>query len=190
MKYASSSGNDAKMSFLNLRDWLKYPLVMLPFTLAVSAAAQQPTQSQVSAIKQNCRGDYQSYCSGVPTGGSAALQCLRQNLNSLSPACGAAVSAASGGGAAAGTAPPAGVGSLGAGSSGTGPQAHPPMSEPPAATPREEAALMRRACGGDFGAYCQGVSLGGGRALRCLAENQERLSPSCSRALSELRAAR
>ena len=37
---------------------------------------------------------------------------------------------------------------------------------------REQAALVRRSCGGDFHAYCQGVRPGGGRALACLSENQ------------------
>ena len=41
--------------------------------------AQQPTQAQQNAIRQNCRSDYQSYCSAVPTGGQASLQCLQQH---------------------------------------------------------------------------------------------------------------
>jgi hypothetical protein len=51
-------------------------------------------------------------------------------------------------------------------------------------------ALMRRSCGGDFRAYCQGVRPGGGRGLACLAENQSRLSPSCRDALAEARGGR
>lgn len=58
---------------------------------ADQAAAQQPCQDQIAAIKSNCSSDYLSYCSSVPLGGSQALQCLKSNLAKLSsglPACG------------------------------------------------------------------------------------------------------
>src|ERR1700756_5670792 len=57
------------------------------------AAAQQPSQDQIAAIKSNCRSDYMSYCSSVPRGGSQALQCLKGNLAKLSSACQQAVKA-------------------------------------------------------------------------------------------------
>jgi hypothetical protein len=137
------------------------------------ALAQQPSQAQASAIKQSCRSDYQANCSSVPAGGRASLQCLQQHLSDLSPACQSAVNAASSGESAH---PPA--------------AASPPAEVPPAMSPRQQAALMRRSCGPDFHAYCQGVPLGGGRGLACLAANQSRLSPSCSSALAEARASR
>ena len=146
-----------------------------------TAAAQQPSQAQIGAVKQSCRTDYQSFCSGVPTGGSAALQCLQGHIASLSPPCQNAVSAVAGGGSArpraqASQSPPA---------YGAAP------SPPPAPMPmREEAALMRRSCGGDYRAFCQGVRPGEGRALACLSENQARLSPTCKAALAEARGAR
>jgi len=149
--------------------------------LAVPAAAQQPSQAQANAIRQNCRSDYQAHCSSVPTGGSAALQCLQQNLASLSPACGSAVSAATGGTHAQGGASQAPAAAS---------QSHPPMNAAPAAPPREEAAMLRRACGGDFRAYCRGVPMGGGRAIGCLEENGSRLSPSCRGALANMHAGR
>ena len=73
------------------------------------AAAQQPTSAQASAIRQSCRGDFQQFCAGVPTGGQAALSCLRQNAPRASPACQSALRAASDGAAPAATAgaPPA-----------------------------------------------------------------------------------
>jgi hypothetical protein len=132
-----------------------------------SAGAQQPTQAQANAIRQACRGDYQAHCASVPTGGSAALQCLRDNMTSLSPACQSAVGATERGTAApppAGAAPPAQTGA--------------PM------TPRQQVMMMRRACGGDFSRYCPGVALGGGRALACLADHRESLSPPCQEALA------
>jgi hypothetical protein len=146
-------------------------LICVAFTGA--AGAQQPSQAQADAIRQSCRGDYQAHCAGVPTGGSAALQCLQRNLASLSSPCRTAVSATEGGSAPSAASPgrPA-------------PAAAPPM------TPREEAALMRRSCGGDFRALCRGVALGGGRAMACLADHQESLSPPCREAMAAARGAR
>jgi Cysteine rich repeat len=74
-------------------------LVMLVFafsTAAGSSFAQQPTQAQVNAIRQACRSDYQTYCANVPTGGSAALGCLKENAQSLSAPCQQAVGAVGG----------------------------------------------------------------------------------------------
>lgn len=135
-------------------------------------AAQQPTQAQADAIRQSCRADYQAHCSSVPTGGSAALQCLRTNLASLSPGCQSAVSAAGGG------------------SAGTSPASPPASSPPPGASPttkREQAMMMRQACGADFRTWCRGVALGGGRALTCLADHRESLSQPCRDALAHTR---
>jgi hypothetical protein len=150
----------------------KFLIAVLLSAVCGTAAAQQPSEAQVGAIRQSCRTDYQSYCSGVPTGGRAALQCLQGHMASLSPQCQSAVGAVVGGGSAG---PPA--------------QASQPAPHGATAAPampmREQAALMRRSCGGDFRAYCQGVRPGGGRALACLAENQSRLSPSCRGALAE-----
>ena len=74
------------------------------------AAAQQPSQDQIAAIKSSCRSDYMSYCSSVSRGGSQALQCLKGNLAKLSSACQQAVKAATATAAASATtqaAPPA-----------------------------------------------------------------------------------
>jgi hypothetical protein len=144
-------------------------------SVAGTSMAQQPSQAQTNAIRQSCRSDYQSYCASVPTGGRASLQCLQEHLTDLSPPCQSAVGAVSGGGSAR---PPAGASQAA------------PSGAPPAMSMREEAALMRRSCGGDFRAYCQGVSLGGGRGMACLAENQSRLSPRCKGALAEARGTR
>lgn len=146
---------------------------------AADVVAQQPTQAQTNAIRQSCRSDYQVHCATVPTGGSAALQCLQQNLSSLSAACQTAVGAVGGGipapTASAPAAPVPAQGSM------------PPSPPPRPMTLRQEAALMRNACGGDFRTYCSGVRLGGGRAAQCLADHRESLSPSCQNALSAAR---
>src|SRR5262245_48729066 len=57
------------------------------------ALAQKPSQAQINAMRQSCRSDYMAHCSTVPTGGAPALNCLKQNLSNLSPACQTAVKA-------------------------------------------------------------------------------------------------
>ncbi len=136
--------------------------------LAGQAWAQQPSQSQIAAIRQSCRSDYQSYCASVPTGGPQALSCLQEHAASLSPACGKAVAAT--GGAA---------------------KATPSIRENAApANPRAAAAELRAQCGMDFRTHCRGVRPGGGRALACLKDHQESLSPGCKDALAAMRPAR
>jgi hypothetical protein len=144
--------------------------------IAHLAAAQTPGSAQANAIRQSCRADYQAYCASVPTGGSAALQCLQQNAARLSPSCQQAVGAA---GAAAHAAPT--------------PAPQPPPASGRAAAPaplppREKAAMMRQACGMDYRTWCRGVRPGGGEALACLQSHGQSLSPGCQRALTSLRA--
>ncbi len=139
--------------------------------------AQQPSSAQQNAIRQNCRSDYQSYCSSVPTGGQASLQCLQQHAAELSPACGQAVGALGGGSPSPASPAPAPS------------QAARPPAAPPA-NPRAEMALMRNACGMDYRRFCRGVRLGGGRAVGCLADHQESLSDGCRAALMAMREGR
>jgi cysteine rich repeat protein len=46
--------------------------------------------------------------------------------------------------------------------------------------------MMRQACGADFRRWCQGIALGGGRALACLADHRESLSEPCRDALAHV----
>lgn len=142
-----------------------------------AALAQQPTQAQTNAIKQSCRSDFQAQCSGVPTGGQAALSCLQSHMGQLSPGCQSAVGALAGGGA-----------SSGAPAASAQPMKPPATQAPQQGAPREGAQALRAACGQDFRAYCRGVPLGGGRAMECLKENGPRLSPSCRGALGQMSA--
>jgi hypothetical protein len=159
-------------------------VVAFATTLAAAsgASAQQPSQQQINTIKQSCRSDYMNVCASVPTGGRAALQCLQQHQSDVSAPCQSALAAIGG----VATSP---TGSTQR--SEAVPQSVPPHSVPPqSAAPlsiRQQAALMRRACGEDFRAYCRGVGLGGGHAIACLSENQARLSPGCRSALAEAR---
>lgn len=147
--------------------------------VANHAIAQQPSQAQANAIRQSCRSDYQAHCASVPPGGTASLQCLKDNIAVLSPGCQAAVGPTGG----AGTSSP----------SAAAPPANPPTTSASPASPmppmtlREEAALMRGACGGDFRTLCRGVALGGGRAVACLADHRESLSPRCREAMAAAR---
>jgi hypothetical protein len=160
------------------------PALMLPFVLVAPAAAQQATQAQQNAIRQACPADYQAHCANVPAAGTAAFACLQRNVASLSPACQRAVKAVSAGPAphtaSSASATPAASAPQSAGSAQFGA----PM------TMREELALLRQSCAGDFHALCSGVPLGGGRAIACLRANAQSLSPRCGEALSAARGAR
>jgi hypothetical protein len=157
----------------NLACW-KQIVALALLTSAVGAPgfafAQQPSQSQISAIKKACRSDYQEHCANVPTGGSAALSCLQQNAPSLSQPCQTALGAIGG-----------------AGSSQSAPSSRPaPRASGTAASPREEAGLVRESCGMDYRTYCRGVRPGGGRGIACLKDNGQSLSPGCQQALMSL----
>jgi hypothetical protein len=142
---------------------------------AGSSLAQQPTQQQAAAIRSACRSDYMAHCSNVPTGGMEALQCLRDHASALSPSCQTAVNAATPSSPSAVTAP----------APAQQPKAPAPASAAaPQLSPIQEAALLRRSCGGDFRSYCQGVPLGEGRAAQCLAQNESRLSAACKQGLA------
>jgi cysteine rich repeat protein len=150
---------------------------------AASTTAKKPTSAQAAAIRSACRSDYQKVCAGVPTGGSAALQCLEQNKSKVSAPCQQAVGAAGGGAAtaAAGGATPA------------APATAAPAAPAPALVlrplrPREEIFVLRSACGGDVRSLCGGVEPGGGRIVQCLATKAASLSPACKEVLSQFAA--
>ncbi len=155
---------------------------------AAAATAKKPDNAQVAAIRSACRSDYQKVCAGVPTGGSAALQCLEKNKSKVSAPCQQAVGAASGGAttSAAGdaaTAAPAAAAPAGA----------PAVAPSPALVlrpmrPREELFVLRSACGGDVRSLCGGVQPGGGRIVQCLATKAASLSPACKEVLSQFAA--
>ena len=160
-------------------------LIVPLFALAGLALAQTPTQAQIGAIRQACRSDYQTHCSSVPTGGSAALACLQQNTQSLSAPCQQALGAASGSAPAQSQKPAPAAGA---------PAPNPPASAshpaPPPMSPRQEAMLLRRSCGPDYQAYCGDVPPGGGRIIECLRANGPSLSRQCRSALVSARQGR
>ena len=104
--------------------------------LGSPAQAQKPSEEQLSAIRSSCRSDFLSNCSGVPRGGKEALDCLRQHMAELSPACGAAVKAVTPPPAAVVPPPPPPAPPPPA----TAAPPPPPASPPPAAAPSPTAA--------------------------------------------------
>ncbi|HEX5213766.1 MAG TPA: hypothetical protein VFW22_18740 [Pseudolabrys sp.] len=75
------------------RQALLLGLAALALAASSSGALALISAEQQSAIRGNCRSDFLSNCSGVPRGGKEALDCLRQHMAQLSPACGGAVKA-------------------------------------------------------------------------------------------------
>jgi hypothetical protein len=65
----------------------------LIFAALTASAGAQVTSAQQSALRSNCRSDFQSHCSGVTPGGKDALACLQNNVAKLSAACQTAVRA-------------------------------------------------------------------------------------------------
>ena len=63
------------------------------FAVAMPAFSQAPTDAQRSAIRSECRSDYEAHCASIPPGGAASLQCLQKNISSLSASCQTAVRA-------------------------------------------------------------------------------------------------
>jgi hypothetical protein len=167
-------------------------IVTALFAVAPPAFSQAPSDAQRSAIRSECRSDYEAHCASVPPGGAASLQCLQKNMSSLSSSCQTAVRAVEA--PAASTAEPA-------------PAAAPPKAEaaPAAATAKPAAetaapkaaestaakkpsdaqvAAIRSACRSDYQKVCAGVPTGGAPALQCLEKNKSKLSGNCQQAVN------
>jgi hypothetical protein len=164
-----------------------------------AAVAQQPSQAPIGAIRSACRSDYQAHGASVPTGGSAALECLQKNVASLSAPCQKAVTAAEGGtpesssGSTQPSAespkvtPAASTPSWKDSSTGSATQgaANPPASKVPteSAAPKrpskQQAAAIQTACHSDFPKHCPGVHPGTRTAWSCLQANAASLSSPC-----------
>ena len=153
---------------------------------AASTAAKKPSSAQAAAIRSACRSDYMAHCASVPTGGAAALNCLKQNKSKLSANCQQAVNAAGGGAASGAAAAPAEGGAPVQGGAAADTATAAPDAAPVAAPlllrpmrPREILFVLRSACGGDVRALCGDVPPGGGRIVQCLAAQAAQLSTEC-----------
>jgi hypothetical protein len=176
------------------------PMVAILLAAAIPAYSQAPTEAQRSAIRSQCRSDYQVNCASIPPGGKASLQCLQQNMSSLSPGCQAAVRAVEAPAAPkAETAPAAPKAESAPSAATTQPAAEtaaPPAASKTAAGPKPAAstaakkpssaqvAAIRSACRSDYQNNCAGVPTGGAAALNCLEKNKANLSASCQKAVS------
>ena len=67
--------------------WPNLFIIVAAVTAAGAAIAQKPTDAEIAAIRKACRSDYIAHCRSVPTGGAAALNCLKQNYSQNSPTC-------------------------------------------------------------------------------------------------------
>ncbi len=132
------------------------------------AAAQQPRPERIEAIRQACRSDFVSHCSGVQPGGPEALQCLQRNVSQLSAACSGAISAAA----------PSSV------------QARPEIATTPQpqqaqTTQQDQLGAARAACTlNDFMSHCSWIEPSSPELLLCLRANAAQLSPACRTAVS------
>jgi hypothetical protein len=156
--------------------------------------SQAPSDAQRSAIRSECRSDYEAHCASVPPGGAASLQCLQKNMSSLSPGCQTAVRAVEPPAAPkAETAPAAAPKTESAPSAAT---AKPAETATPAAAPKATAstpakkpsdaqiAAIRSACRSDYQKVCAGVPTGGAAALQCLEKNKSKVSGGCQQAVN------
>jgi hypothetical protein len=164
-----------------LKRWV--PLATAMFMVATPAFSQAPTDAQRSAIRSECRSDYEAHCASIPPGGAASLQCLQKNMSSLAPGCQAAVGAVE----APAAAPKADTAPAAAPKAETAPAAPAPaksaattMAKPSSA----QISAIRSACRSDYPKVCAGVPTGGAPALECLEKNKARVSASCQKAVA------
>lgn len=120
--------------------WFALLATVCSLFAVADAAAQQPSQAQIGAVRSACRSDYMAHCSSVPPGGKASLACLQKNAASLSAPCQNAVNALGGGDNAAAPASTAQPASPEA-SPAAPPPAHPPLLRPRRLRPRPALAL-------------------------------------------------
>ena len=176
--------------------WLS--LVTVGIAIATSAYSQAPTDAQRSAIRAECRSDYQAHCASIPPGGMASLQCLQKNMSSLSSGCQSAVRAVGTPSESKAEPPtaPAKTGSETAVTPKVEPAPAPPRPAAEGAAPPKAAtattskpsnaniAAIRSACRGDYSKVCAGVPTGGAPALQCLEKNKSRVSIACQKAVA------
>src|SRR5882762_8918269 len=137
-------------------------IVTALFAVATPAFSQAPTDAQRSAIRSECRSDYEAHCASVPPGGEASLQCLQKNMSSLSSSCQTAVRAVEAPAAAAPAAPKTDAAPAAAGAKPATTTAAPKTESKPAAataTPPSSAQVsaIRSACRSDYPKVCAGV---------------------------------
>ncbi len=120
-----------------------------------------------------CRADVLAHCAGVEAGGGKRIACLKANIDKLSPECSATVRRR------AAEAP--------------GPSTTPPAAStvpPPAVSAAKAKGGRLAACKADVKQLCAGVAKGGGAKMRCLQDNQSKLSAPCAQTIAEIASTR
>jgi hypothetical protein len=179
-------------------------LASVGIVLATPAYSQAPTDAQRSAIRAECRSDYEAHCASVPPGGMASLQCLQKNMSSLSSGCQSAVRAVespaeSKAEPAPATAPgkaestPAAAPKTESAAAPVRPAAEtaaPAAPKAATATTKKpssaQVTAIRGACRSDYQKVCAGVPTGGAAALQCLEKNRSKVSANCQKAVAAL----
>jgi hypothetical protein len=159
-----------------------WPTLAFAVALATPAFAQAPSDAQRAAIKSNCRNDYMAHCSSIPPGGAASLQCLQQNMASLSSACASAVKAV--GGASETKAEPAAAPKEETRSEPAAKASTKAAGAPAGKPSSAQIAAIRSNCRSDYPKVCAGVPTGGAPALQCLEQNKAKLSAACEKAVA------
>jgi hypothetical protein len=211
---AAACGDNEKdlLQMIQMTKTAPLPTLALVIALATPALAQAPSAAQKAAIKSNCRNDYMAHCASIPPGGAASLQCLQQNMASLSSACASAVKAV---GAPSETKaePAAAPAEEPKQETKSEPAAAPAAAEPaktttektttetttaepaaksstkaasaPAGKPSSaQIAAIKSNCRSDYPKVCAGVPTGGAPALQCLEKNKAKLSAACEKAVA------
>jgi len=166
------------------------PLVTAIFMVVTPAFSQGPTDAQRSAIRSECRSDYEAHCASIPPGGAASLQCLQKNMSSLSSGCQTAVRAVDAPTepkAESAPAKPPAESAPAKPAAETAPAAAAPKAaaSTPAKKPSSaQVATIRSACRSDYQKVCAGVPTGGAPALQCLEKNKSKVSASCEKAVN------
>src|SRR5258708_2666857 len=164
-----------------------FTMVTTIFMAVTPAFSQAPTDAQRSAIRSECRSDYEAHCASTPRGGGASLQCLQKNMSSLSPGCQTAVRAVEAPGAPKAESAPAPAAAPAKPAAETAAPAAAPKAAASGAAKKPSSAqiaAVRSACRSDYQKVCAGVPTGGAPALQCLEKNKAKVSPSCEKAVT------
>lgn len=153
-------------------------LLLAPVLLASCLGTAGFAANPDGGAKAACSTDLATFCQGIEAGGGKKMRCLTDNQSKLSPACAASIE----------TRRAARAGRLGEGQLAQAPAAAagaPGAALPPAAAPTPVPTRGNmRACRTDAATMCSTVQAGGGRKIKCLMDNQAKLSPDCAAAVS------
>jgi hypothetical protein len=175
----------SKLLFLSAKHRAAGVVAAVLLMAPLSAQAAEPKGTAMSA----CAADVASYCGGIEAGGGKKMRCLIDNKSRLTPACATTVEArlseraARLGGPQMAQAQP--------GTAAPAPAAPPAAAATPAPGPAGKGAKggnrPMMACRTDLATFCGDVPKGGGQKMKCLTDNQSKLSAECSAALTAIK---